>query len=101
MQKFTYDWRKSINITAWVIQLLVSIIFIGLSGYLLALVNANGKYVGGSITNLLSYVGSPTTICSHCLLTSSPAPAPASTLVLAQSLFSLTSSKSSSSPGVS
>ncbi|RYO93198.1 hypothetical protein DL764_008025 [Monosporascus ibericus] len=46
MAVFDYPYRKSINITAWVLQIIVCLIYIGLSAYVLSLVDDVGPYGG-------------------------------------------------------
>ncbi|KAH7027774.1 uncharacterized protein B0I36DRAFT_327877 [Microdochium trichocladiopsis] len=54
MQKFAYDWRKAINIPAWVIQFLVCIIYIGISAWALTLVSGSRTVVSGSLATALA-----------------------------------------------
>lgn len=57
MAKFDYQYRKSINITSWVLQILVSLILLGASAWLMAIVS-DDEYedVLGEYSGLFTYV---------------------------------------------
>ncbi|RYP92130.1 hypothetical protein DL770_001791 [Monosporascus sp. CRB-9-2] len=46
MAVFDYPYRKSVNITAWVLQIIVCLIYIAVSAYILSLADEVGGYEG-------------------------------------------------------
>ncbi|RYP41855.1 hypothetical protein DL767_000684 [Monosporascus sp. MG133] len=46
MAVFDYPYRKSVNITAWVLQIIVCLVYIGVSALVLALADDVGQYQG-------------------------------------------------------
>lgn len=57
MATFDYPYRKSINITAWVLQIIVCLILLAASAYVMSIVNDDeyNQYLDG-YTGLFTYV---------------------------------------------